>query len=155
MPNAIAPKAPWVRGVGVAAHDGHAGLGEAELRADDVDDALLDVAERVQPDAELGGVLAQRLDLGARHRVGDRLVPVERRDVVVLGGQGQVRAADRAAGQAQAVEGLRAGHLVDEVEVDEEEVRLARQRYRTTCSSHTFSARVLPIDSPPIRSVAR
>ena len=80
------------RGVGVAADDRHAGLGQPELWADDVDDALLDVAERVQPDAELGSVLAQRLDLGAADRVGDGLVDVQRRDVVVLGREGQVRA---------------------------------------------------------------
>ena len=72
-------------GVRVAADDGHARLGEAELRSDDVHDALLDVAERVQPDAELLGVPAQRLDLGARDRVGDRLVQVEGRHVVVFG----------------------------------------------------------------------
>ena len=64
-------------GVAVAADDRHAGLGQAELRADDVHDALLDVAERVQPDAELLGVAAHRLDLGARHEVGDRLVLVD------------------------------------------------------------------------------
>ena len=80
-------------GVGVAADDRHAGLGQAELRADDVHDALVEVAERMQPDAELLGVAAQRLDLGAADRVLDRLVPVERRDVVVLGGQGEVGAA--------------------------------------------------------------
>ena len=38
--------------------------------------------------------------------------------VVVGGGQGLVGAADRAAGQAQAVEGLRRGDLVDQVQVD-------------------------------------
>ena len=52
-------------GVAVAADDRHARLGEAELRADDVDDALAGVAHRVQPDAELRAVLAQRLDLRA------------------------------------------------------------------------------------------
>ena len=108
MPNAIAPNAPCVEVWRVAADDRHAGLGQTELRADDVHDALLDVAERVQPDAELRGVLAQRLDLGAGDRVGDRLVHVEGRDVVVLGGEGQVGAAHRAAGQPEAVEGLRA-----------------------------------------------
>ena len=56
MPNAIAPNAPCVRGVRVAADDRHARLGQPELRADDVHDALLDVAERVQADAELLGV---------------------------------------------------------------------------------------------------
>jgi hypothetical protein len=53
------------RGVRVAANDGHARLGQPELRTDDVHDPLLDVAERVQPDPELGGVGAQRVDLGA------------------------------------------------------------------------------------------
>jgi hypothetical protein len=113
------------RGVAVAADDGRARLGEAELRADDVHDALVAVAHRGEPDAELGGVLAQRLDLGAADRVGDRREDVQRRDVVVLGGHRQVGTADLAAGRAQAVEGLRAGDLVDEVQVDVEQVRLA------------------------------
>jgi uncharacterized NAD-dependent epimerase/dehydratase family protein len=77
------------RGVRVAAHDRHAGLGQPELRAHHVDDALLRVAERVQPDAELVAVAAQRLDLRARHRVADRQQVVGRR-VVVLGRDRQV-----------------------------------------------------------------
>ena len=60
------------RGVAVTADDGHARLGQPELRADDVHDALLGVAHRVDRDAELLAVAAQRLDLGAAHRVGDR-----------------------------------------------------------------------------------
>ena len=68
-------------------------------------------------------LVAQRLDLGTRHRVGDRLVDVDRRDVVVLGRDREVGATHRSTSQPQALEGLRAGHLVDEVEVDEEEVR--------------------------------
>src|SRR5699024_1480829 len=116
-------------GVGVAADDGGAGLGEAQLRADDVDDALLDVAHRVQADAELLRVGAQGGDLGAGGRLGDELDGTAGRAVggyvVVLGGDGEVRAADLAAGQAQAVEGLRGGHLVDEVEVDVDEVGFA------------------------------
>ena len=62
------------------------------------------------------------------------------RDVVVLGGQRQVGTAYGAAGEPQALEGLRRGHLVDQVEVDVEEVGLALGALRTTCSSHTFSA---------------
>ncbi len=112
------------RGVGVAADDGHARLGQTELRADDVHDPLLDVAERVQPDPELGGVGAQRVDLGARHRVGDRLVPVEGRNVVVLGREGQVGASYGASGEPQPFERLRRGDLVDQVQVDEQQVGL-------------------------------
>ena len=39
-------------------------------------------------------LLAQHLDLAGRDRIGDRLVDVGGRDVVVLGGDGEVRAAD-------------------------------------------------------------
>ena len=45
---------------------------------------------------------------------------------MVLGGQRQVRAAHRPAGGAQAVERLRAGDLVDQVQVDVEQVGLPR-----------------------------
>ena len=115
-------------GVAVTAHDRHAGLGQTELGADDVHDALVDVAEGVQAHTELLGVPAQRLDLRAGHGVGDGLVPVQGRDVVVLGGQGEVGTAHLAPAQAQAVEGLRGGDLVDEVQVDVEEVGLPRGR---------------------------
>ena len=104
-----------------------------ELRADDVHDALLGVAHRVERDAELGAVAAQRLDLRAADRVGDRLGADQRqrvvgRHVVVLGGQREVGTAHRAPGEPQPVEGLRAGDLVDEVHVDVEQVGLARGR---------------------------
>ena len=113
-------------GVAVAADDRHAGLGQAELRADDVHDALVAVAHGCQPDAELGGVAAQRLHLGPADRVGDRGEDVQRRDVVVLGGHREVGTADRAPGGAEPVEGLRAGHLVHEVQVDVEQIGLPR-----------------------------
>ena len=55
-------------GVAVAADDGHARQRAALLGPDDVDDALAGVAHRVVRDAELGGVLAQHLDLAGRDR---------------------------------------------------------------------------------------
>ena len=82
-------------------------------------------AHRVLDDAELGGVGPQRVDLLARDRVRDRAVDVGGGDVVVLGRQGEVGATHRAPGQAQAVEGLRGGDLVDQVQVDVEQVGLA------------------------------
>jgi hypothetical protein len=115
-----------VRGrVGVTADDRGARLGQAQLRADDVHDALLDVTQRMQAHTEVGAVLAQRLQLGARDRVRDRLVDVEGRGVVILGRDGEVEAPHLATGLTQAVEGLRAGHLVQQVQIDEEEVGLA------------------------------
>src|SRR3546814_18381166 len=84
-----------------------------------MDDALLDVTERVQTYAEFLGVPAQRVDLGLGDRVRDRLVPVEGGDVVVLGGPGQVGTANPAPGQPPAVKRPGRGDPVDEAEVDE------------------------------------
>ena len=125
MPKASAPNAPWVDVWLSPQTTVMPGLGQPELRTDDVHDALVGVAQRVEPDAELGAVDAQRLDLGAGDRVGDRQVDVDRGHVVVLGRDRQVGAADRTTCRAKAVEGLRAGDLVDEVEIDVEQVRLA------------------------------
>ena len=130
MPKASAPNAPWVRGVRVAADDGHAGLGDAEFGADDVDDALVARVDVVELDAEVGAVLAQRGNL----RGGDLVEDVEAAfdgggDVVIDGGDAAVRAADLAAGETQAFKGLRGGDLVEQLQVDVEQ-RWARPRAR-------------------------
>ena len=76
-----------VRGrVGVAAHDGHARLGQAQNRGERVDDALIGVAQRVQPHAELLAVLFQRAQLQGGCLVRVRAVDVDRRRVVILCG---------------------------------------------------------------------
>jgi hypothetical protein len=114
-----------VRGrVAVAADDRHARLGQAQLRADDVDDALVLGAQAVDRDAELRAVALERLDLGAAEHVLDarRDGRAVGRHVVVGGGDGPVGPAHGAAGESQAVEGLRAGDLVDEVQVDVDQV---------------------------------
>ena len=116
-----------VRGrVAVAAHDRHARLREALLGPDHVHDALARrrpwgrggcrtprSSPRAPPSAcaEIGSATGWWMSVG--------------RDVVVHRRHGEVGAADRAAGQAQAVERLRRRDLVDEVEVDVEEVGLA------------------------------
>ena len=117
---------PVGRGVAVAADDGHAGLGQPLLGSDDVDDALVGVAHRVAGDAELGAVGVEDRQLLGRDGVGHRLVDVGGRHVVVGGGDGEVGAVHAPTGQAQPVEGLGRGDLVDQVEVDEEDVRLLR-----------------------------
>ena len=91
-------------GVTVAADNRHSGFGDTEFRTYDVDDALFDVSEAVQRHAEVGGVLAQRLELGAADRVGDRLVDVEGRGVVVLGGEGEVGSTNLTSGQPEALD---------------------------------------------------
>ena len=111
-------------GVAVAAHDRHARHRAALLGADDVHDALVGVTHRVVGDTELGGVAPQRLDLLGRHLVGDRAVDVGGRDVVVLGRDGEIGAADGSSREPEAVERLRARHLVHEMEVDVEQIGL-------------------------------
>ena len=58
-------------GVAVAADDGQAGLGRAELRTDDVDDALVGRVDVVEREAEVLAVAAQRFHLPRRDGIGD------------------------------------------------------------------------------------
>ena len=112
------------RGMAVTADDGHAGQCEALLRPDDVDDALAAVVLRIIFDAEIGSVPGQRFDLDAAFLVLDALLAVWRgRHVVVDDSQRLFRMPNLSAGHAQALEGLRAGHFVDEVAVDIEQAR--------------------------------
>jgi hypothetical protein len=110
--------------VAVAAHDRHARLGEALLGADHVDDALAGVAHRVAGDAELLAVAQEDVHLLLGDGVGDGQRQVAGGDVVVHRRHRQVGAPHLASRQAQPVEGLRRGDLVDQVEVDVEEVGL-------------------------------
>src|SRR5205085_2219622 len=107
--------------VRVATHDGHAGLRQPELRADDVDDALPRVADAVERDAELGAVRLELVDLGQRHRIEEWQAAIRRRDRMIGRGHGLARTPDADAPSAQTRERLRAGDLVDEVEIDRED----------------------------------
>ena len=111
-------------GVAVAADDRRAGERQAELGPDHVDDPLMAAVDVVERDAELAAVGPQRLDLPARERVAD-VELVLGRHVVVDRRERQVGPAHAPAGQPQAVERLRARHLVDQVTVDVEQRRLA------------------------------
>ena len=113
-------------GVRIAADDRHARLGQAELRPDDMDDALRGVADAVQRDAELGAVRLELADLGRGHLVEDRQAAVRRRDRVVGRRDGPLRVADLQAAGAEPGERLWARDLVDEMEVDGEDGRGAR-----------------------------
>ena len=116
------------RGVGVAADNGHAGLGDTEFWTNDVDDALVLVAARENGNAELGAVLLEGFELalrdGVTHRDRQRLGG----HVVVGRGERAVGATNAAVIDAQAVEGLGRGDLVDEVQVDVDEGGFARRR---------------------------
>ncbi len=108
------------RGMAVAAHDRCAGQCKTLLRADDVDDALAPVEFVEILDAEILGILRQRLDLDARFLVGDAVTAVGGRHVVIDDGERLSWRAHLAASHAQTFERLRARHLVDEMPVDVE-----------------------------------
>ena len=114
-------------GVRVAADDGHAGLGEAKLGADDVDDALRGRLHVEELDAEFGAVAAEGFDLAQGGLVDDVEAVGDGGggDVVVYRGDGAVGTADLAVGETEAVECLGRGDLVDELEIDVEERGLA------------------------------
>jgi hypothetical protein len=108
------------RGVRVAADDRHSWLGDAQLGADHVHDALPRRADRIEGDPELAAVSLQRLHLDPRQLVAN--LPRCRRavggHVVIGGGERSVWAAHRTSGQPQGLEGLRRRDLVHEVQVD-------------------------------------
>ena len=109
------------RGVTVTADDRHARLREAQLRPDDVHNALLGIVEVEQPDAKFATVFAQRVDLLFGNQVDDRQRPIGGRNVVIGRGDGQFGSSHAAASEAEALERLRAGHLVDKLPVDVED----------------------------------
>jgi hypothetical protein len=125
--------------VRVAADDGHAGLGEAELGADDVDDALIARVDIVELDAEFGAVFAQRGNLRGGDGIEDVEAPLARGGYVVVDrGNGAVGAANLAASEAKTLEGLRGSDLVDELEVDIEDGGLALQARRPRAAARPF-----------------
>ena len=105
-------------GMAVAADDRRAGQGEALLRTDDVDDALALIEFVEIFEAEHLGVLGEIGDLLLALRVGIFLLAIGGRHVVIDHAQRLVRRMHLAAGEPQALERLRARHLVHEMPVD-------------------------------------
>ena len=105
-------------GVRIATNDRHAGLGKAIFRSNDVDNSLADVTNVVQRHAELFAILSQRLNLLSRDRIGDRQRSVAGRNVVIGRRKRFGRLANGPASNPKPLERLRAGHFVDQVQVD-------------------------------------
>ena len=107
-------------GMGVAAGDRGAGLGDALLRSDHVDDALGAGRGVEEADAVVLGVLTEGLDHLLGDRVGVGLLELVGRDDVVDRGEGPVRILHLEAEVPEHAEGLGARHLMDEVRADEQ-----------------------------------
>ena len=144
MPKASAPKAPcvdvWLSPQTIVMP----GCVSAELGPDDVHDALLGRVEVVERDRRTRRSCASSFASCASACASTTASPRgKRRRRVVHRGHGALGAAHREAARAQAGEGLRRGHLVDEVQVDVEHRRGARRPRATTCVAQTFSNSVL------------
>src|SRR5581483_1653629 len=111
---------PMRRRVAVAARDRHAWLREPQLRADDVDNALVVIREIVERNAEVATVALQRAHHRFRHRIGKRPLLIFGGDDVIDGREGAGRESHAPAMLTQFVERLRGRHLVDEVQPDEQ-----------------------------------
>ena len=115
---------PMGGGVAVAADDGHARLGAALFRPDHMDDAVADIAHGEEFDPGVLHIARQGLKLQPRLRVLHRVHALglaDGGDIVVGDRQRQVRAPHLAVVGAQAREGLRRRHLMDQVQVDIED----------------------------------
>ena len=88
---------------------------------------LARVERVVERHAELFTVGAQRFDLLLRQRVRIRLNPGVGRDVVVLRREGEIRPTHLTTAEAKSLERLRRRHLMHEVEVDVQQVRLSHR----------------------------
>ena len=107
-------------GVGIAAGHRHAGLGEPKFGGNHMHDSLAATAQAMQGDAVVGAIALEGLEHRFSQRVGKGpLLGGGRHDVIDRGhgalgmehGQSQV---------AQAGEGLGRGHLMDEMQADEQ-----------------------------------
>jgi hypothetical protein len=106
------------RGMRIAADDRLARQREAELRPDDVADALANVEHRDVGHAERSDIGLQRLDLQARGRVFDPGMPVPGRDVVVGDRERRLRPAHGEPRPSQPVESLRAAVRIEQMAID-------------------------------------
>ena len=115
-------------GVAVAADDGHAGKRQPLLRSDDVHDALARVFDGDVGHGEVGDILLKGFELQDAVRLRPH-APRRSRHIVVGHGDGRVRPAHPATGDAQPLERLGAGDFVHEVAVDVEDGRAVGQGF--------------------------
>ncbi len=113
------------RSVAVAADDGLAGLRDAKLGADNMNDALVAAVHVKEAHTGFAAVFLEGFKLEPGVRVNDREGAVGGGNGVVHHGEGEVGAADFAAFRAQAGKSLGRSAFVDEVAVDVDDRGLA------------------------------
>ena len=107
-------------GMGIAAGDGHARLGETKFGGDHVHDALTASAKAMQGDAVLGAVGLEGDQHLLRQRIGEGPRLGGGGHDVIHRGHGALGVAHAQAQIPEACEGLWAGDLMDQVQADEQ-----------------------------------
>ena len=102
----------------VAAHNGHARLGNAQLWSYHVYNPLVRVVQTIEGYAVFLAVLGQLVHLKAGKFVANRLILINGRYVVVRGGHRAVGAEYLQSACIQSGKSLRTGHFMDQVLVD-------------------------------------
>ena len=110
-----------------AAGHGHAGLGEAQFGGDHMHDPLAATADAVQGDAVLRAVGLERGQHFFGQRIGEGPRLAGGRHDVIHRGHGALGVAHAQAQILEAGKGLRAGHLMDQVQTDEQLAGTSRQ----------------------------
>jgi len=105
-------------GVGIAADNSLAGLGDAEFRAYDVDDALMLAVHVEEADSEFAAVALEGFELEASGVIENAEGAVGGGDGMVHDGEGKIGTADGAAFGFEAGKGLGRGAFVDKVAID-------------------------------------
>src|SRR5690606_7485595 len=111
----------------------HAGEGKAELRTDDVYDALIGMAEVVKRNAELVAILRERFNLMPRERFIDGKVLIKGRYVMVGGCSSARRIKYGYASLANAGKCLRTRYFMNKMPVDVENIRVAFALFHDVC----------------------
>ena len=102
-------------GVGVAANNCHPWLRDTKLWSNDVDDSLIDISQGVDSNAKLRAILTKGIYLQSRYWIGDWFIDIEGWNIVIFCRDGEVRAPDLSSIEAEAIECLWAGDLMDEM----------------------------------------
>lgn len=88
-------------------------------------DSLLGAVEVVEADSEFFTIRTQLFNLLSRNRIRYRQTPIAGRNIVILGGDRSLGAANWSVRHSQAFEGLGAGYFVYQVQVNVQDRLLA------------------------------
>src|SRR5277367_750913 len=112
------------RGMTIPANDRHPRQGNAELRTNDVHNALISGVHIKKWNTKLAAIFLERFNLLCCDRIRDRNATGSGRNVVVDGRDRAQRLPYPSSGSAQAVKRLRRGYFMHEMQVDIEQLRL-------------------------------